>query len=338
MNDSLVIDVGGTYSRLAIMDRDYHIDCKETYINYTHSSFLEIVHKYIDSHRDRLRDCQHCCIAVAGPVKNGQTKLTNINWNLDAESLRQALPFRELKLLNDFHALGYCVPLLHDSNLLTLQTGLVTPHHVKLMIGAGTGLGVAHIKQKNSHVEVYPSEGGHVDFAPINKRQMDLLQFMMTKYEHVSVEHLLSGHGIEHLFEFVCMEHNIRNAGLDFDVQDYMAEDITGQKVIQLAMDKQHPIAIETVEFFCEIYAAYVGNIALTTLPYGGIYITGGIARHILPFLQKPEFLQTLKNKGRMSSLLDEIPIYYILNQNANLLGAGYYLQMTGEAIASVRT
>ena len=174
----------------------------------------------------------------------------------------------------------------------------------------------------------------YVDFAPDRvacqdaTAQMALLQFMMTKYEHVSVEHLLSGHGIEHLFEFVCLEHNVKDSLENFDVQDYMAEDITGQKVIQLAMDKQHPIAIETIELFSEIYAAFIGNLALITLPYGGIYITGGIARHVLPFLQRPEFIAAYQSKGRMSELLAEIPIHYILNQNANLLGAGYYLTL----------
>lgn len=328
MTDSLVIDIGGTYSRLAIMNDDHQIDCKETYINYTHTSFLEIVQKYLDSHRNRLDNIRQCCIAVAGPVKNGHAKLTNINWTLDSQSLQQALPFERVRLLNDFHALGYCVPLLNEQNLLTLQAGKVTAHHVKVMVGAGTGLGVAHIKQKEGQVEVYPSEGGHIDFAPVNKRQIALLQFMMTKYEHVSVEHLLSGHGIEHLFEFICHEHNVKDSLENFDVQDYMAEDITGQKVIQLAMEKQHPLAVEAVELFSEIYAAFIGNLALTTLPYGGIYITGGIARHVLPFLQQQNFLATYQSKGRMSALLAEIPIYYILNQNANLLGAGYYLTL----------
>lgn len=328
MSDSLVIDIGGTYSRLAIMDQHYEIDCKETYINYTHTSFLEIVHKYIDTHRASLKNCRQCCIAVAGPVKNGQAKLTNINWSLDTQALQEALPFERVRLLNDFHALGYCVPLLTEQNLLTLQPGKVTPHHVKVMVGAGTGLGVAHIKQKNGAIEVYPSEGGHIDFAPVNDRQIKLLEFMLTKYEHVSVEHLLSGHGIEHLFEFVCLEHNVKESLENFDVQDYMAEDITGQKVIQLAMDKQHPIAIATIELFSEIYAAFIGNLALNTLPYGGIYVTGGIARHVLPFLQRPEFISAYQSKGRMSGLLSEIPIYYILNQNANLLGAGYYLTL----------
>lgn len=328
MSDSLVIDLGGTYSRLAIMNHDYQIDCKETYINYTHTSFVEIVQKYIDTHQKNLTDCHQCCIAVAGPVNNGRAKLTNINWTLDAESLQKALPFQQVKLLNDFHALGYCVPLLGEENLLTLQPGKASQHPIKVMVGAGTGLGIAHIKQKNSSVEVYPSEGGHIDFAPINKRQINLLQFLMTKYQHVSVEHLLSGHGIEHIFEFVCLEHNIKDSIEDFDPQDYVAEDITGQKVIQLAMDKQHPIAIEAVTFFSEIYAAFIGNLALNTLPYGGIYVTGGIARHILPFLQSRAFLETYKGKGRMSALLEEMPIYYILNQNANLLGAGYYLTL----------
>src|SRR3990167_358403 len=333
MTVSLVIDIGGTYSRLAIMNQDHQIDHKQTYINYTHASFTDIINKYLNTYKKDLNDCQRCCIAVAGPVKKGYAKLTNINWELKTEKLLQDLPFKQIKLLNDFHALGYCIPLLTAEDLLTLQAGKRSHHHVKVIVGAGTGLGVAHIKQKPTTLEVYPSEGGHIDFAPINQCQIALLQFLMDKYEHVSVEHILSGHGIEHIFEFVCLEHNIKDEINHFDVSNYTAEDITGQKVIQLSLEQRHPLAIEAIQLFSEIYAAYLGNLALHTLPYGGIYITGGIARHILPFLQNETFLQIFKNKGRMSHLLEEIPIYYILNQNANLLGAGYYLTLTTESL-----
>jgi glucokinase len=305
------------------MNLQHSISCKKAYLNYEHTNFIDIFDHYRRDHHKELKQCQRCCIAVAGPVKNGVSKLTNLSWQLDVEELRQLLPFEQVELINDFHALGYCIPLLTPDALLSLQQGKAIQHSMKIIVGAGTGLGVAHVKQEGHEIEVYPSEGGHVDFAPVNRRQIALLEFLMQKYQHVSVEHLLSGHGIEHLFEFICHENNT-----DFCVDSHTASDISGQKIINLAMEQQQPLAIEAIRLFSEIYASFIGNLALHNLPYGGVYIAGGIARHILPYLRDKNFIQAYSDKGRLSSVLQDIPIHYILNTNANLLGAGYYLNM----------
>ncbi len=326
MSQSLVIDLGGTYSRFALMDQDHHMSCQDTFINNQFNSFTDVIKNYINLHQTEIQHTHQCCIAVAGPVKNGQAQLTNINWHLDARALSDELPFERIEIINDFHSLGFSIPLLKNDCVLNLQKGKLDNNCMKAILGAGTGLGVALIKQSNPGIQVFPSEGGHCDFSPINARQERLLKFLQQKYQHVSVEHILSGHGLEHLFEFICTDPDSQHAHINFNSDDHTCNDITGRKVIQLANEKQDPAAIASIRLFCEIYAAFIGNVALMTLPYGGIYITGGIARHILPYLEEANFLNTFRAKGRLSSLLDDIPIQYIVNKNANLLGAGYYL------------
>jgi len=323
MTKSLVVDIGGTYSRFALINQYFQMECKQSYLNYKFKSFIDIFQNYLSTYQQEFKSCSQCCIAVAGPVKNGNAQLTNINWHLNKEDLQQQLAFERIELINDFHSLGFSIPLLKKNNLLQIQAGQPTDNAMKVILGAGTGLGIALVKQQKYQIEVYPSEGGHVDFAPTNERQIELLQFLFKKYQHVSVEHLLSGHGIEHIFEFISSQKKPDQ----FNIEDYTSSDISGQKIIQLAMEQQDETAIEAIKLFSEIYATYIGNVALQALPYGGIYITGGIARHILPYLRDKNFLHAYKNKGRMSSLLTDIPIYYILNQNASLLGSGYYLR-----------
>lgn len=324
MTKSLVVDVGGTYSRLAIMNQRHQMACEQSFINYEFESFTDILKSYFNFYRQDLADCQQCCIAVAGPVNHGSAQLTNINWHLNIDELRANLPFERIELINDFYSLGYCIPLLQDDALIALQTGKPNKNALKIIVGAGTGLGVALVKSTARKIEVFPSEGGHVDFAPTNSRQIKLLEFMLKKYQHISVEHLVSGHGIEHVFEFVCQEHGVDS---NFNIDDFISDNISGQKIIQLAMEQQDKMAIEAIKLFSEIYAAFIGNVALQALPYGGIYITGGIARRILPYLQDNNFLNAYKSKGPISPILYDIPIHYISTHHASLLGAGNYIQ-----------
>lgn len=333
MSHALVIDLGGTYTRFALMSPDYQISCQESFINNQFSSFNEVINTYLNQYPQELTQVDECAIAVAGPVNQRCAKLTNIDWQLDADKLCQDLPFSRVEIINDFHSLGYSVPLLTPTCVTPLQVGKPNPQALRVVLGAGTGLGIALVQKTQNTIRVFPSEGGHIDFAPINPRQERLLKFLQNKYQHVSVEHILSGHGLEHVFEFICKEEGAVYNDIIFDSLEHTCNDITGRKVIQLCNERQHPAAIATVKLFSEVYAAYIGNIALLTLPYGGIYITGGIARHILPFLQEEAFLTTYLAKGRLSHLLTNIPIYYIVNKQANLLGAGVFLNQTAKHV-----
>lgn len=326
MSNTVVVDIGGTYTRAAIMTAQGHIDHQEKYLNYAYDNVITILTQYINSHQLVIDSQTRCCIAMAGPVANGMGTLTNIAWTLDVDTLKKQLPFSQIALVNDFHALGYCIPRLTDNDTITLQEVTYPNHPCKTLVGAGTGLGVAHVHLNNNTVHVHPSEGGHVDFAPINRQQIRLLEFLFKKYQHVSYEHILSGHGLEHLFEFLCLENKTT-----FNNDYHASPDISGKRIIQLAMEEKNPIAVETISLFCDIYAAFLGNVALQDLPYGGIYITGGIAKHITPMITHPHFLKSYHTKGRLSSILKKIPIYYITHPHAGLLGAGNYMQQIAE-------
>jgi glucokinase len=275
---------------------------------------------------------QKACFAIAGPVVNNTAKLTNLVWFLDTGRLEQELGIAQISLINDFAAVGYGVLGLNASDLLTLQAGKPQSDAPIAVIGAGTGLGQGFlIRQGDSH-QVFGSEGGHADFAPRSQLEFQLLKYLLDKHniERVSVERVVSGQGIVGIYQFL-RDRQVASESPKIGQVVKTWEQETGLSVKSVdpaaaiataALEKRDRLSEETMELFVEAYGAEAGNLALKLLPYGGLYVAGGIAAKILPLIQEGSFLHAFNNKGRMSSILEQVPVHIVVNPQVGLIGA----------------
>lgn len=253
---------------------------------------------------------QVACLALAGPLDGERVRLTNLPWTVDAIELAARLGLRSLRLINDFHAQALGLPELHARDLHTLQPGAPNATGVRALIGAGTGLGMVLLAEDRGELRVLPSEGGHADFAPRDAQQIALLQYLLPRTGRVALEDLLSGRGLERIYRFV--------AGLP----DEPAPASPEAPAIGAAARAGERHASEAVDLFARLLASAAGNLALTALARGGVYLSGGIAPRILPFLRQPSVLAAFRDKPPMRDLLEAIPLSVVLDEQLGLIGA----------------
>lgn len=314
-------DIGGTKTWLALVRfgtgaQSGEIIFERRYASVAYADFTSLLESFLqDAGAPVVRSA---CFAVAGPINkemSGQTvKVTNLPWILNSTALAARLAVAELVLINDFQAVGYGVEALTQADLCVLQRGEPQMHAPRLVVGPGTGLGVSILVWQYDHYEALAAEGGHVDFAPADALQMELLRYMWERYPHVSYERLVSGPGLVHIYEFLCAR------GAERGVDALRGGDPAAAiGVLALQGDS---LAARAVELFVEICGAYAGNLALVCLPYGGVYIAGGIAPKLLDKFTDGVFLRAFCNKGRMAKLLADMPVQLIRNPKAGLWGA----------------
>ncbi len=278
---------------------------------------------------------ERACFAIAGPVLNNTSSLTNLSWVLDSDRLEKELAIAKVSLINDFAAVGYGVLGLQDSEVYSLQDVAPQPYAPIAVIGAGTGLGQGFLIRQGQHYEVYPSEGGHSDFAPRSELEFQLLKYLLDKHHirRVSVERVVSGQGIASIYQFL-RDRQIfsetpevgekirdweRQAGMDAKTIDPAAV------IAQAAAAGSDPMSEQAMQLFAAAYGAEAGNLALKLLPYGGLYIAGGVAAKNLSLLQSGQFMQAFADKGRVSPLLEKVPVSVVLNPQVGLIGAALY-------------
>ncbi|MEP0760038.1 glucokinase [Trichocoleus sp. DQ-A2] len=276
---------------------------------------------------------EKACFAIAGPVVNNTSILTNLSWSLDSKRLEQQLGIAAVGLINDFAAVGYGVLGLTESDLYTLQAGKHQEDAPIGVIGAGTGLGQGFLIRlaSNAH-KVFPSEGGHADFAPRSELEFQLLKYLLDKHniQRISVERVVSGLGIVSIYQFL-RDRKIAEESSEIGQMIRNWEQEIGQKdktidpaaiIGKAALEKRDRLCEQTMQIFVEAYGAEAGNLAIKLLPYGGLYVAGGIAAKILPLIQEGSFLHAFLNKGRVSPLLERMPVHIVLNPRVGLIGA----------------
>lgn len=317
----LAVDVGGTHTRAQLAEIVAGIPrpCDERhYASGSHPDLTSILRDFLDTTGAHPR---HACIAVAGPINHhewGQSaRVTNLPWTLDSRALAADLGLDSLQIINDFEAVGHGIAALQPDDLATLQPGEPRVGALRAALGAGTGLGQALLMPRGTGYDVIGTEGGHVDFAPQGDLQLALLRDLQAQFGHVSCERLLSGAGLAHIDTFL-RRHRSGAAALA-PAGDPAAA------VSRAALAGSDPIAVEALREFVRIYGAQAGNLALACLPFGGLFIAGGIAPKILPALRNGDFLQAFLAKGRMEPLLRRIPVHVITHPAPGLLGAALY-------------
>ncbi len=327
-------DIGGTKTILRLVETSDSPSSNTIYQESFHSGdfpdLVPIVQQFLFKANTQIP--QKACFAIAGPVVQNTAKLTNLAWFLDTERLEQELGISHISLINDFAAVGYGILGLHKQDLLTLQVGKSQPEAPVAIIGAGTGLGQGFLIKQGHHYQVFPSEGGHADFAPRNELEFQLLKYLLDKHDiqRVSVERVVSGLGIVAIYQFL-RDRKIATESPEIAQIIRTWEQEAGQEeksvdpgaaIGTAALQKRDRLSEQTLQLFIDAYGAEAGNLALKLLPYGGLYVAGGIAPKILPLIQNSGFLLSFTQKGRMRPLLEEIPVYIILNPQVGLIGA----------------
>ena len=262
------------------------------------------------------------CLGVPGPVSDGVAHPTNIAWEIREPSLSAALNGASTRLINDLAATAYGMLHLEPSQLVELHRGEELHQAANIaVIAAGTGLGEAGLITTPAGWSAVASEGGHCDFAPRGAEQVALLQFFEHEFGHASYERAVSGPGLHNIYRFL----------LEYSphpepewLKQRMASGDPSAVLSEVALAGQDPRCVHALELFTDIYGAEAANLALKFFAVGGLYIGGGIAPKILPFLQRGGFMRSFLNKGRLSAVLERMPVRVSLNEDTALLGAAH--------------
>ncbi len=320
----LASDIGGTKTALALYSaergpRDPIVEC--VFPSQQFDTLEEIVASFLE--RASISEpVQAAAFGVAGPVVDHESNITNLSWTVRRGSLAEVLDLApdRVALLNDLEATATAVPQLLAEDLRTLNEGKPVEEAPIAVIAPGTGLGQAFLTWDGTRYRPHPSEGGHVDFAPCNQTQLDLLNYLYRKYDHVSFERVVSGMGIPEMYNF------LRDTRRE-EHPESLAEELNkaGDKTpVILSHAGDYPICKETLDMFVAILGAKAGNVALSLMSRGGVFLGGGIPPRILPSLQSAEFMEAFSSKGRFSHMVAQIPVHVIMNPATALLGAAY--------------
>jgi glucokinase len=331
-------DVGGTKTLLGLFktgaggDRPRPVLVRE-FGTLDFDSFEEIVDEFLGV-RDGAATAtiEAMCVGVAGPVNGLVARLTNVPWIVNLGVMGSRVGRARVKLLNDLEAMAHGVPFLDPDEVAVLQEGVAMPRGNAALIAAGTGMGQALLHNINGRFVPSPSEGGHADFAPRNRRELALAEFSMRDRERVEVETFLSGPGLLNVYRFV---HDLgEDIGCD-GVPDGIDLADAPPRISEAALNRECARCVDTLDLFVELYGSEAGNLALRSVATAGIYIGGGIAPKILPALESGRFLNAFRDKPPMTDLLATIPIRVILNEQTGLVGAAVHAQALAAAAHS---
>ena len=316
----LAADVGATKTLLQFAentDGSWQVHAERRFENDAYTDFDRLVAAFLRMEAVVAEDIDSACFAVAGPVRAGVVAMTNRPWLLDTARLRKHFQLPAVSVINDLEAAGYGLSGVAPEMLLVLHPGDPEGAGVRALIGAGTGLGEAWMFGGGEHCEVFPGEGGHVDFAPRDALERELVTALAQQLGRVSYEHVLSGAGLHRIFDF------LRSRGGP-DGSDPLLRDIErGDPAAAItAHVKTDPLARQAVERYLAIYGAQAANLALTVGAGGGVYVVGGIAPKLAPMLQAGGFVCAYLDHPVMSDYLARIPLTLVLDDRVALLGA----------------
>jgi glucokinase len=315
-------DIGGTKTNLAYfaVEGDVLIpDVVESYLSHQFDSLPGVLGAMLQDHPATI---ESAAFGIAGPIVNGRSTLTNLGWHVDAAEVAAFLKLDHVGLLNDLAATGYGALRLQEKDRVLLKEGTRVPQAAIAVIAAGTGLGEGGLVWDGSRYRALPSEGGHTDFAPRNELEIDLLRFLLGKYERVSYERLVSGPGLLNLYHFFRSRASYPEPPW---LKDSLASGDPSAAISQAGMDESDEVCVKSLEMFVTLYGAEAGNLTLKLLATGGVYVGGGIAPKILPKILNGPFVTSFTRKGRYSDLLKNIPIHVIVNDKIALMGAAHY-------------
>ena len=310
---ALVADIGGTNTRVALADgRQILGETIRRYSNADYPGLETVLRRYIDD--EGGVDPIAACVAVAGPVRDGRATMTNLNWTIDKDTLARATKAETVAILNDLQAQGHALGYLDDANIRTIidgPTGL--PNAARLVVGVGTGFNAAPVFDTDKGRLVTPSESGHANLPIRTERELRLCQFVSNAHGFPAVEDVLSGRGLERVYAFLGEEVGI-------------SAEAKAKNIMAACAEGSDPRATEAAQVFTQILGTVCGNLSLIQLPFGGVYLVGGVARAFAPFLTEFGFGDAFRDKGRFSGFMGNFRVSVIEDDYAALTGSAAHL------------
>ena len=310
-------DLGGTKTLLELTRAGANVPgFARRYAVAEYDGFRGMLHHFIGEFTGEAGSAPRivaACIAVAGAVENGRARVTNLPWELDAAEIAGEFAIERVRLVNDFEAAAWGLDGLDPTDLQVLQHGQPQARSNRVVLGAGTGFGVAYSLWAEHGRVVVAGEGGHAGFAPRDELQCRLWRVLHERVDDVTTGDVLSGPGLERIYEF--LQHESANKTI---------ESTTGMRAPAIAelASQGDPGAAAALHLFARIFGAVAGDHALTVIARGGVYIAGGIAPKILPHLAAPGFVEAFHNKRAHARLMERFPVFVVRNERIGLLGA----------------
>ncbi|RDE24411.1 glucokinase [Motiliproteus coralliicola] len=315
---SLVADIGGTNARFALVEPGGLNPTRVlTLAVDDHSSIEAAIRAYLERVGAQLMPRQ-VCLAIACPTTRDRISMTNNGWSFSRIELQSALGLERLEIINDYAAQAHAIPNLDTDGLVQVGGGDAFAGQPLAMLGPGTGLGVGGLVLSEQGAVAVVTEGGHVDFAPANELEVDILRYLWRHHEHVSVERLLSGMGLVNLHQALA------------EIRGQSADELTPAQISSNALDCGDSLCLEVLECFCAMLGSVAGNTALTLGAQGGVYITGGIIPRMLDFFTNSQFRARFESKGRFRDYMAAIPTYVVTAEHPGLIGSAAVLKNNG--------
>ncbi len=323
----LAADVGGTKTLVGLFRREPRRPSPvavEAYRTLDYPDLATLAREFLRGAGVSADQLEGACVGVAGPIEEGRARLTNVPWIVDAAELAAMLPVPRCDLLNDLEALAWGVTVLRASELTVLWPGERDDRGSAALLAAGTGLGVALLPRIDGRFVPRPSEGGHASFAARNAEEQRLQTALIRERGRAEIEQVLSGPGLANIYRLVFPHECPAVTGAD-------PEDLPS-RISRSALEGRCDWCRRSLEMFVSAYGAVAGDLALTALATGGLFIGGGIAPQILDALRWPVFLDAFFAKAPLDQVMRRIPVGVILNPEAGLLGAATYASLAQAA------
>ena len=315
-------DIGGTNTRLAFLEeKDGRLTMvvAETFPSREFPGLEAVLRRFLVSHPLPIT----CAgFGIAGPVRNGRCDATNIPWVVDSFRVAREIGLKSVGLINDLEANAWGIAVLEAKDFVVLNPGASDVPGNAAIISAGTGLGEAGLFWDGKQHHPFATEGGHSDFAPRNHLEMELLEYLLKKFQRVSYERVVSGPGLLNVYHF------LRDSGRVEEppwLAEQMRQEAPGPVISRSALNGSSELCVQALDLFVAVYGAEAGNLALKTMATSGVYLGGGIAPKIVQKLMDSAFLNGFTAKGRMKPLLQAMPVRVIMNDRTALFGAAHF-------------
>ena len=310
----LVGDVGGTNARFALVDAEGRVRNLHVFEAKKYASLTDVIAEYLERTVGRKRPAR-AVVAVAGPVLDGEIEFTNLDWQVSEGDLLATFEFEAVKLINDFAGQALACPLLQPDDLRVLGPKLRGGSDCPMVVlGAGTGFGVAGLARGDRGDLALATEGGHAAFAPSDEVEYAVWKRLKAQHGRVSIERLLSGQGLYDLY-------------LTLAEMKGAQASLADQRAVVEAGTAGDELAAETLDRFCGILGSVAGDLALTFGARGGVFVSGGIAPRMAERLASGSFRQRFEDKGRLRPYVEEIPTSLVLHPYPAILGAARQLE-----------
>ena len=312
---NFVADLGGTNVRFALSEpkkpSELHHICRFDADDF--NGISDAIKAYLLSKGNPTIEA--ACIAIAGPTNGSEYRLTNRDWRFNDDLIKDVTGAKRVVVINDFSALANAVPHLPSEHLVNLCDGTPQRDAPILVLGPGTGMGMAMLLPVEQRWHVVATEGGSIGFSPSGALERDVLQHLSASVERVIVEDLLCGDGLELLYQSLC------------DIRQVESSHFSAAQITENALNKTDLTSIDTVNLFCSLMGEYAGDMALATGALGGVYLGGGIPPRIQKILQTSDFCSRFKQKRKVAEFVKDIPVSIITANEPTLLGASQFLR-----------